>query len=66
MTNWKELSLSDIQKKVKNNKDKQKELKKWLDWACSSPDVKNVWIKNKINNKFYNIKGEDKCLSQLQ
>lgn len=47
--------IAQQQKKVAENKEKQKELMKWLDWACSDPDVKKIEIKNKINNQWYEI-----------
>lgn len=47
--------LTKQSKKVKDNKEKQKELKKWLDWACSSPLVAKIEIKNKVNKKWYEV-----------
>lgn len=56
--------FEELHRKNIENKKKREELNKWLNWACNDPDVKNVWVKNNNNNKFYNIKGEKEWFGQ--
>lgn len=58
--------FEEVHRKNIENKKKREELNKWLEWACNNPDVKNVWIKSKVDNQFKNIKGEEECPMQLQ